>query len=685
MKFTLLLAVVLAASPEQQCPCTKVINLLTDIQGKVNKDGQVEKEQFEAYSEWCRESSSDKEHAIETGTSKTSELKAVLEQAAADINKLKADIDSGATTISQNDKALADATALRSQENTEFTKVESELTQTVDQLVRAASIINKAGHSGSAGTSAQLKAALTQVASGLSTVMDAAIINSDDKQKLASFLESSTEDLDFENPQAAAYESHSTSIIDTLASLKVKAEQELSSLRKDEMAKLHNFQLLRQSLTDQNSVLTRDMKDNQSNLARQQEIHSKANGDLEAASQALSEDKKYLSDLTQMCSAKAALWEQRQASRKEELSVIAKGIEILQGQDVTAAKNRLTEKFASQSFLQASAHSNVRDRVAALLQGAASELHSVGLAQLAARTRSGEDPFEKVRGLISTMITRLMDQAAKESDHKQYCDEETKTSSSKRDKLSGRVDDLATRIDSADASVAQLKEDVSDLSMQVASMDKELAEATSLRQKESKQATQTIADLVIVDQEIANAIALLQEYFQANQDSAKALIQEPQFGGDVFSGKYQASVGGYKGIIGILEVAASDVSRVMAEERINEDQAAKAFTKMKQENEVDRAMKSTSVKAKEGEIARVTNLVADLNSDRAGSQQELDAILEYLSKLKQQCTHTPMPFAERAARRKSEIESLQQALEILEDSLPATTSLLQRNRRTMHK
>jgi hypothetical protein len=78
--------------------------------------------------------------------------------------------------ISQNEKDLDSAKALRADENKEYKASRKSMSETIDTLVRAASVLRKAGLAGSAGTSAQLKAMFTQMAGGLQAVMDAAAL-----------------------------------------------------------------------------------------------------------------------------------------------------------------------------------------------------------------------------------------------------------------------------------------------------------------------------------------------------------------------------------------------------------------------------------------------------------------------------------------------------------------------------
>merc|ERR1712224_1070487 len=75
----------------------------------------------------------------------------------------------------------------------------------------------------------------------------------------------------------------------------------------------------------------------------------------------------------------------------------------------------------------------------------------------------------------------------------------------------------------------------------------------------------------------------------------------------------------------------------------------------------------TSVEGKTQESARLAQVVSDATSDREGVQEQLTAVLEYLDKLRPQCTTEPESYEERKARREHEIEGLKTALDILEN------------------
>merc|ERR1719502_1994712 len=97
--------------------------------------------------------------------------------------------------------------------------------------------------------------------------------------------------------------------------------------------------------------------------------------------------------------------------------------------------------------------------------------NSPALAQLASRMSSamhlsaaaGEDPFAKVKGLITDMIATLESDAEADASHKAYCDKETSETTAKKDELTAESDKLSTKIAQDKASSAKLKEEVATL------------------------------------------------------------------------------------------------------------------------------------------------------------------------------------------------------------------------------
>merc|ERR1712008_310952 len=94
--------------------------------------------------------------------------------------------------------------------------------------------------------------------------------------------------------------------------------------------------------------------------------------------------------------------------------------------------------------------------------------------------------------------------------------------------------------------------------------------------------------------------------------------------------------------------------------------------KISQENSVTRTIKEQGVEYKAQD-----KTTAEYSSDRETANEELSAVLDYFSKIKDRCIAKPESYAARKARREAEIKGLKEALTILEDE----TALVQRKRR----
>merc|ERR1712087_369910 len=116
---------------------------------------------------------------------------------------------------------------------------------------------------------------------------------------------------------------------------------------------------------------------------------------------------------------------------------------------------------------------------------------SAALAQLASRmssairlgAASGDDPFAKVKSLITDMISTLEDEAEQDASQKAYCDKEMSETTAKKDELTAESDKLSTKIAQDKAASVKLKEEVATLQKELADMAKTRAEADKLREE----------------------------------------------------------------------------------------------------------------------------------------------------------------------------------------------------------
>merc|ERR1719261_2463469 len=180
------------------------------------------------------------------------------------------------------------------------------------------------------------------------------------------------------------------------------------------------------------------------------------------------------------------------AARNEELKVIATAEKILKESTPGAVSQTYSLlQVASGSTLQSRADL-ANSEVLTMVKKLAREQHSAALAQLASRiavvvkygSRNGDDPFAKVKGLISDMIVKLEKEAEAEATEKAYCDEQIAKTEAKKADLEATIAKLTNKIDKAAARFAQLKEEVAELEAELASLAKTQAEMDKIRAEE---------------------------------------------------------------------------------------------------------------------------------------------------------------------------------------------------------
>merc|ERR1719444_617362 len=310
------------------------------------------------------------------------------------------------------------------------------------------------------------------------------------------------------------------------------------------------------------------------------------------------------------------------------------------------------------AVLRADSQSKAQMKVALFLKSKAAELDSRVLSAVAGRAAA--DPFRKVKKMIKDLITRLMEEANEEAEHKGWCDTELSTNEQTRKEKTEAVETLHAEIDQLEASIAKLTEEISDLTKAVAELDAAMAKATTLRQEEKEKNEQTIADAAEAQTAVAQALTVLKEFY-AKAGEATAFVQQPE----IFDSPYKGMQSENGGVIGMLEVIESDFARLEADTKAAEAAAQKEYDTFMTDSKVDKSAKSTDIEHKTAKKQDESQALTVKRSDPEGTQKELDAALAYFDKLKPSCVDAGVSYEDRVARREEEIKSLQEALKIL--------------------
>jgi len=670
-----LVLLALAAAPVAAVsPVAKVIEMLSDLQAKVISEGEESHSVFSKFSEWCEDEARQLGFQIKTSQGEIADLKATIEKEASNIAAYETKIEELAAELALDEADLKAATEIRAKEQSDFAAEEKELVEVVDTLKRATAILTREMAKIGSASMLQLQSARS-LEQALSVMVQASLISSTDASKLSSLMQtmqqSSDDDSDAGAPDAAVYQGHADGmgreadggIIAVLEDLTAKAEAQLDGLRKAETSSLQNFQVLAQNLQDEIKNGNADLSEAKKGMAASGSSKAEAEGDLAATSKDLASDEDTKAGLHANCMEKAETFEAEQKSRGEELKALAEAKKVLT-ETTTGADAQ------SYSFLQTELTSGAdlaRYEAVRFVQDLSVRQNSTSLAQLALRmasvvrvsSASGDDPFAKIKGLISGMIEKLEGEAAADADHKAFCDKELSENEEKEADKIAEVEKLTSKIDQWSARSAQLKTEAAELQSALAKLASSQATMDKIRGEEKALYTKSRAEMEQGLEGVKLALKILNEYYSKD---GKA---------------HAAADGAGSSIIGLLEVVESDFSKGLAEMISTEEAAAAEYDETSKANAVDRTNKEQDLKYKSQEASDRDKESAEGKAEREGVQRELDAVQAVLKSLHAQCDETVTPYAELKRRREAEIAGLKQALEILEGE----AVLLQRARR----
>jgi hypothetical protein len=305
--------------------------------------------------------------------------------------------------------------------------------------------------------------------------------------------------------------------------------------------------------------------------------------------------------------------------------------------------------------------------------------------------RAADDPFKKVTKMIKDMIQKLMQEATEEAEHKGFCDTELTTNKQTRDSKTEESDELTAESEKLTADIQQLAAEIATLGEEIAALDAMMAKATAIREVEKEKNKATIEDAKGAQAATQQAIAVLKEFYDKAAVQGAAMAQEKETPSSSINyderalqildktsllqkssatQKPEMEEGGYTGmgnggVMGMLEVIESDFARLLAETTADEAENAADYEKLSNDTAEDKAVKETDSKSKTGEKTRKESALASAQKDLASTKEELKAAMDYYEKLKPSCVDAGISYEERVAKRKEEIESLQEALKIL--------------------
>jgi chromosome segregation ATPase len=220
----------------------KVIQMLNDMLATSKQEKNDEQVAYSKFDTWCKEEQASLKAAIQRNSEEIESLDTEILQLGADIKALGEDIAKLESGIADDEASIKTETEERDKEHAAFLAEQQDYSESVSALERAIATLEREDYDRPAGAAALLQVSTREeLPAQLRSIITAFLAM---KQKQEPDL------MDYNAPEANAYEFQSTGIIDVLKKLLDEFRAKLATCQKEEMNAEHAFQMIKQDLLD---------------------------------------------------------------------------------------------------------------------------------------------------------------------------------------------------------------------------------------------------------------------------------------------------------------------------------------------------------------------------------------------------------------------------------------------------
>mmetsp|Transcript_88285 Transcript_88285/g.140398 ORF Transcript_88285/g.140398 Transcript_88285/m.140398 type:complete len:651 (+) Transcript_88285:48-2000(+) len=625
----------------------KVISMLQSMKETGEKEMHEEEVQYAAFSSWCDGEIATKTREVGESGDEIQLLQAYIESGEAAVAAHEEKLQGVLTEMTKWSAQKENATMVRTKESTMYKETHQDYTESIQAIM-------KASRSLKAHRQAETVSLLTKLPPEAS-------------RKVAAFL--ALQHRRTGAPELDSLDFSSDRIEDMLNELRDKFTDERSTLEKEEMTLHHAHQSLMQELTTMISQAEAEQSDLTQRKASEQQGLGANRGNLADAETSEKEMKTYLEEVTQNCAKKAKDFKERSKLRQGELSAIDKAVDLLSSEEVGRTQGRLSLRQGTALVSLRLPDAQPALRAAEYLQNQAVKFNSRVLFSMATRLSSNADPMAGVRTMLNNLITTLEKESSEEMEHRDWCEKEMSANEKAREDRTSSVETLKTQVDSAESLVAKLGAEITELESQLSENQETLAKQTEVRKLEKSENEKTVADAKSAEEAVAKAIQVLRDFY-ASSFVQTATTSRLSAAPKIFEGAYSPSGG--DAVIAMLEVVQSDYSKLETTTSSQEISAQKDFDNLKSEMAILKVQQEKDVEHKKAQKGEKEQQIVGKHADLQNADKELTAAMEYYEQLKDSCLSSGSTAMERAQRRSEEIQSLKEAMDLLETGTPGT-------------
>jgi hypothetical protein len=466
---------------------------------------------------------------------------------------------------------------------------------------------------------------------------------------------------------AKSHNSRSGGIVGLLSAQKDEFSKKLAAATKEEETSLANFNKLSAAKNGEITSATNQKDSKEVELADTMDKAAKAKEDIEATTNALSADQKFLLEATQSCQVEDDLYAKRSKVRNEEIKALSETLNILTGDEARS----LFDKTISFVQLRSVSHSNsaVAARQEAAKNSAFQRIMKISkshkswmLASLAVRVKI--DAFTKVIAACDKMSAELASQQKAEYEKWETCKADLDTTEDKIWNANVVKRDLASKHKDVSNSIEVLTTDIADLTIEVAEAEVSLKEAGENRKAENALFQTSITDQHATIAILNMALKRLEEFYKPKFVQVKAHANPPpKPSGPEATGYSKSSSSG--GVLQLLSMIIADAGRTVDEMRSSENESQSDYAANVAATTDSIQAGRAAIAEKEKQLATGKGEESETEEAQLANGQSLDKLAELLTGIHGQCDFVIKYFDIRQKSRAEEMDAIAEAKAIL--------------------
>jgi hypothetical protein len=697
-------------------PIRKITGLMENMQKEIEEQGKKEQEIYDKFMCFCDNGAAD---LLKTATDADAANKAAaaqLDSDTAEKAQLEQDIKTHTSDLENAQKDLEEATNIRDKEQADFEATVGTKKASESALGKAIPAIEKG-----MGGSALMELVGNSVFNQLKRALHASSHLTDgNRATISSFLQSDT-------PGSAE-------ILGMLKSMKDELSRDIGQLEKDEASAVAGFTDMKASKEKEVEFADESIESKKERAGTLAVEIVKNKDEVEDSAAEAAAARKFASTLEKQCAAKKAEWAKVCKERADEVAAIGEAIGILTDDDAldvfkksmpAAALNQLPTEHSAFSghrnmftgeitLLQSKkAPAQRLQKAMTLISQTAAKNPSKGMGLLFFTLRSkmrlaqsqnaqGAVDFGEINKMIDEMIAILTKDNKDDATQKDFCISELTKTEKEKAATDDKLSSLASSIEEMTDSIDQLAEKMKALQDGVASLDKDVAEATEMRKTEHAEFTNTLQLTEVALGLIGKAKNRLQKFYNPTlykappvkemtmeekiiASGSSALVQQesdfdaesfvqirlrrahvtkvapPEAPAAEFGGKNKKS----GGVLALMDMIMGELKMSAQESSMAEKYAQKEYVELMSDSKESRAQDLKSLTETESSKADVESSLTEAKENQMLTLEQSQNVISTLAKLHGTCDFIIKNFELRLNARTAEIEGLKTAKAVL--------------------